>query len=557
MRASVIVLAALAATALMRNRSAAVRHWILSAAIMCAVATPLLERIVPPWHIDLSQSVGRPWAEPPHEHVTSAPRPADPAVASAAVGPTRNSVATQSSSPATIDLAELVVPIWVVGASIGVLLLFTGVARLGWLAWRAQRVSDGLWVDSARDVESRYGLTRPVTILASDHPTLLVTWGWWRPRILVPHSARTWSADRIRIVLGHELAHVQRGDWLMQLTAELLRSVYWFNPLLWIAGTRLREESERACDDAVLGLGVDAPEYAGHLLDLARDAAGHRPRWYFGVPAPAMIRPSSFERRVTAMLNAHLNRTPLTRSARIIAGATLFAITIPLAGFGQNAFTTVSGIVTDPDGRMIPNVQVALRSTQRDTRYEMKTNRLGQFDFIGVPDGDYVLEARFMGFRDLHEALSVAGQPVQRNVSMEVSNLQETITIVGGGMPPASRPSRRTDAQPRRPEAEYDPCSASPVGGCIKPPTKIRDVKPEYPPQLSDAKVGGVVVLSAKIGTDGSITSVQLADPAARIDPALVQATIAAVNEWKFTPTRLGGVPIEVEMQVIANFVVR
>jgi TonB family protein len=234
-------------------------------------------------------------------------------------------------------------------------------------------------------------------------------------------------------------------------------------------------------------------------------------------------------------------------------GAALLAITIPLAGFGQNAFSTVTGIVTDPEGRMIPNVEVVLRSTQREARYEVKTDRLGQYEFTGIGDGDYVLEAQYMGFRNLRDSVSVAGQSVQRNLSMEVGMIQETLTIVAG---PTSAPrERRTEGPQRRPAAEYDPCSASPVGGCLKPPTKIRDVKPQYPPQLSDAKVSGVVVLSAKIGTDGSIMSVQLADPASRIDPALVQATIAAVNEWKFTPTHLGGVPIETEMQVTANFV--
>jgi TonB family protein len=557
MRASIIVLAALAITALMRNRSAAVRHWILSAAILCAAATPLLERVVPPWQIGLGQSAGMPWAETPLERATPAPPPAAAAVASPSAAGARARVATQSEPPSTIDLTQLVVPIWIAGAAIGVLLLLAGLGRLAWLAWHAQSISEGPWVEIARDIESRYGLTRPVTILASDHPTLLVTWGWLRPRVIVPHAARTWGADRISVVLGHELAHVQRGDWLMQLTAELLRSVYWFNPLLWIAGTRLREESEQACDDAVLGLGVDAPAYAGHLLDLARDAARHRSRWFPGVPAPAIVRPSSFERRVTAMLNARLNRTPLTRPARILAGAAVVAIAIPLAGFGQTAFNTVTGIVTDPEGRMIPNVAVVLRSTQREARSEVKTNRLGQFEFVGVTDGDYVLEAQFMGFRNFREALSVAGQPIQRNFSLEVGMLQETITVVGGGpVPPVARPQRPTE-RPQGKPAEYDPCSASPVGGCLKPPMKTRDVKPEYPPYLSDSKVGGVVVLSAKIGPEGKVVSAQLANPADRIDPALAQAAIAAVNQWEFTPTRLGGVPIPVEMQVTVNFVAR
>ena len=121
------------------------------------------------------------------------------------------------------------------------------------------------WRDVADDVARQYGLRTPVVLLQSDHPTLLVTWGLLRPKIILPAAAREWAADRMRVVLCHELAHIRRGDWAAQMTAELLRSIYWFNPLMWIASTRLRRESEQACDDEVLNLGIDGPEYAGHL----------------------------------------------------------------------------------------------------------------------------------------------------------------------------------------------------------------------------------------------------------------------------------------------------
>ena len=50
---------------------------------------------------------------------------------------------------------------------------------------------------------------------------------------------RSWSDERARVVLSHELAHIRRGDWIVQLSAELLRAIYWFNPLLWVACRRL------------------------------------------------------------------------------------------------------------------------------------------------------------------------------------------------------------------------------------------------------------------------------------------------------------------------------
>ena len=54
---SLLVILGLAAVALLRHRSAAVRHWVLAAALVCAAATPLLERIVPVWHLPISTSL--------------------------------------------------------------------------------------------------------------------------------------------------------------------------------------------------------------------------------------------------------------------------------------------------------------------------------------------------------------------------------------------------------------------------------------------------------------------------------------------------------------------
>jgi beta-lactamase regulating signal transducer with metallopeptidase domain len=71
-------------------------------------------------------------------------------------------------------------------------------------------------------------------------------------------------------VLAHELSHVKRNDWLLQLLAETARVLFWFNPLFWLACARMRRESEFACDDAALKLGIEGPVYARHLLDLVR-----------------------------------------------------------------------------------------------------------------------------------------------------------------------------------------------------------------------------------------------------------------------------------------------
>jgi beta-lactamase regulating signal transducer with metallopeptidase domain len=149
-------------------------------------------------------------------------------------------------------------------------------------------VTVGRWSEVAVELSEGYGLKRPIALLQSDHPSLLVTWGIARPKVILPVSAQAWPDDRIRVVLTHELAHISRGDWLVQVSAELLRAIYWFNPLLWIACRRLRLESEHACDDEVMRRGVGGPDYAGHLVELARALHQRRHIWF---PA-AMARPS-------------------------------------------------------------------------------------------------------------------------------------------------------------------------------------------------------------------------------------------------------------------------
>ena len=154
---------------------------------------------------------------------------------------------------------------------------------------------------------------------------MLVTWGLARPKVILPSAADAWTDERARVVLSHELAHIRRGDWIVQLSAELLRAFYWFNPLLWVACRRLRLESEHACDDEVMSRGVDGTDYATHLIELARALNQRRHMWF---PAPAMARPSSLERRVRAMLNDQSrSRHPFPRGTRAAIFVLLFGVT--------------------------------------------------------------------------------------------------------------------------------------------------------------------------------------------------------------------------------------
>jgi TonB family protein len=88
------------------------------------------------------------------------------------------------------------------------------------------------------------------------------------------------------------------------------------------------------------------------------------------------------------------------------------------------------------------------------------------------------------------------------------------------------------------------------VGGAVKPPTKIKDVRPAYPQQAVSARIQGVVVIEATIGPDGKVQNTKVL----RSVPMLDGPAIDAVRQWEYNPTLLNGVPVPVIMTVTVNF---
>jgi hypothetical protein len=333
---------------------------------------------------------------------------------------------------------------------------------------------------------------------------------------------------------------------VIQMAAELLRCAYWFNPLLWIVCRRLRLESEHACDDAVLAGGIRGSDYADQLVELARSLHASRQPWF---PAPAMARPSSLERRVSAMLNARINRLPMTRLARMLTIVALAAITLPVAAVAQATFSTFSGSVFDPSDALLPATTLTLTNTQTKAKYEVASGRDGRFEFVGLPPGQYAVEAKLPGFATARATLTIAGQDVHQDFTMQVASLEETVTITDG---PGDVGRVQTAAKRPLPAcSSHPPPAVRGIGGQLRPPARIRNVDPIYPASLQGTKAAETVVLNARIRPDGSIGEIEVEGSP---NQAFVDAALGAVREWAFDETLLNCVPIEVPLKVVLNF---
>jgi HEAT repeat protein/beta-lactamase regulating signal transducer with metallopeptidase domain len=338
----------LAATALLthglRRASAATRHLAWTLAVASALALPALSAMLPRWQVPIVGTVAAPqaWATVtmPGDRTPPAlgPQRSDafvrPGSASAAVPAAPGFMERLASRAGAVGWAGIVLAVWALGAAAILARLAIGMVSVWWIARRRTRGgAQASWLPLARSLARRLGLSPATRFLESSEAGVPMVWGLWRPVVVVPAEAAAWPADRLRIVLLHELAHVKRRDCLTQALAQVACALYWFNPLVWLAARRLRMERERACDDLVLAQGTRGPDYADLLIDVARMLRAGRAASLPGVASAtvAMAHRSQLEGRLMAILDPNVPRAGVTRSTAVAAAVLFVLLLVPLA----------------------------------------------------------------------------------------------------------------------------------------------------------------------------------------------------------------------------------
>lgn len=243
------------------------------------------------------------------------------------------------------------------------------------------------------------------------------------------------------------------------------------------------------------------------------------------------------------MLNSSLNRRRFSRPAQLITALTALAVLIPLVALrapAQIQAGTLSGMIYDPVGARIPNATVMVVNEQTNVRETAQTGSDGSYLFTGLPSGSYELRASVLGFAPyFHPQIVLQDQQgTARDVHMSLGLVSETIHVTGSGV---SNSSATRASQPHRIR----------VGGNVQAANLLRQVKPPYPPQALAAGIEGSVVLSAVIGTDGSLSSIRVLKS---MGQEMDEAAISAVRQWVYKPTLLNGEPAEVSTDITVSF---
>jgi bla regulator protein BlaR1 len=186
-----------------------------------------------------------------------------------------------------------------------------------WRRWRQVR--------AACRAASPMHLNLPIPALASSSYLEPGVFGVFRPFLLLPEGLREHlTPEQFEAIVAHELCHVERRDNLSSAIHMLVEALFWFDPVVWWIQSRLIEERERACDEAVLRMGSDPKDYAQGIVTVCK--------FYLKSPLPCVsgVTGSDLKRRVeTIMLNRTAEKVSIG-SKLLLAAAGAVAVAAPL-----------------------------------------------------------------------------------------------------------------------------------------------------------------------------------------------------------------------------------
>jgi len=171
-----------------------------------------------------------------------------------------------------------------------------------WLTRLAVRPPQDDPLGSVAALARAMSITRPVRLLNSAIVRVPTVIGWLKPVVLLPVGLATaMTPQQIEAILAHELAHIRRHDYLVNLLQSLAETLLFYHPLVWVISRRIRIERENCCDDLALAAGAEKVCYAESLLHVVRYSAASR-RPLAAVALGAASRPSALRKRITRLL---------------------------------------------------------------------------------------------------------------------------------------------------------------------------------------------------------------------------------------------------------------
>jgi HEAT repeat protein/beta-lactamase regulating signal transducer with metallopeptidase domain len=167
------------------------------------------------------------------------------------------------------SLLPWIISLWLLGVVFLALRLFCGWLYTERLKFQGTRPPEEKWEQSLRRLRRQLGVTCPVRLLESAMVTVPMAIGWLRPVILLPASALIGlTPQQLEAIIAHELAHIRRHDYLINLLQAMVETLLFYHPAVWWVSRQIRQEREHCCDDLAVAVCGDSLTYARALLEM-------------------------------------------------------------------------------------------------------------------------------------------------------------------------------------------------------------------------------------------------------------------------------------------------
>jgi TonB family protein len=513
----------------------------------------------------------------------------------------------------------LIVVTWCAGVLLLTVHLIGGWWRLTRIARRAAPIVTGRLAATLPAIAGRLGVVKKVRLVESALVRVPSVIGWIRPVVVLPVSALAGLPPaHLDAILAHELAHVRRGDFVVNLVQCVVETLLFYHPAVWWVSRRIRVEREQCCDDMAAALSPTRAAYAraltsleelqhrvrpvavaatgGELLQRIRrllDPPVVRSRWSGGLAmivvltvllmsAGGQTLPASDELpTVPRSPVALVDRQSATSDQQRTDARALYDLLTSQTGRGA-----VAGHVRDVDGGAIPGAAVTITSPTFER--SVITDSSGVYRLADLPFGSYELTVRLTGFSTARHRLQIVANETVADIRLQVGRLTESVHVAGAlpaGVtvrPTPPWPSTAADyfdaakiyyQQGRLSDAEAATARALELmrAGVPEAPGQDPRIDPGNP-----VRIGGDIVApkilkrmapeyppaALAAGIEGTVLVEAQIQRDGRVGnvavlrsvPGLDEAALAAVRQWVFTPTLLNRVPVVVAMTVSVTF---
>jgi len=256
---------------LLQRRAANLRYFIACTAMLLMLILPLVTIWMigsPSPKIAASRSPLTPIAMTELRPLAALAYPKIGSTVSVSASPT-TSIWQERLSQRVSPWLPAMISVWLIGVLMFSLRLLTGWLYTQRLKKRGTRPLVERWQQVLRRLCDQLRITRPVRLCESVWVQVPTAIGWLRPVILLPASALTGlTAQQLEAIIAHELAHIRRYDYLVNLLQAVIETLFFYHPAVWWVSRRIRQEREHCCDDLAVGVCGDALVYARALIEM-------------------------------------------------------------------------------------------------------------------------------------------------------------------------------------------------------------------------------------------------------------------------------------------------